>query len=510
MFTNESRTGAACGDAANSDAGRGDTACVDAAGWGDAGRGDPEWGAAAISDAGGDTGRGDPGWDASALGDAGWGDAGLGGAGCVGVAVRLGRIESELAAIRAVIEASAGAGLGAALVGEELADATVGLYRLGAKVAAVHRAALSVVESSQMVLPHGAGTVTAWVKQSHVLDHGPARAMCTESAWLAEHRLIAAGFAAGEVSAAHVRMLCQEARRSPHRGAALSGVEQPLVVAAARMSVGGLRRWLRGVLDAVDPLTPDRDAADAHTHRGVWLAQVGDVWDLRGTLPADTGGALAAALHAHMDQVGRADPQSRDLDTPAARRADALVELVQAGVGANVTSSAGQGRTLIHVLVPAQSPTGARFEPTHVCPDGSVIPWWLLGPSYRVPNGPGAGPLAPSDLQRLTCDGWVQRFTVTDDSVPVDVGRRTRLIPPALRAALEMRDGGCVIPGCDRPPGWCQAHHVIHWSHGGPTDQSNLALICARHHTELHQGHWHITMINNQPHAIHTTHKRRR
>ena len=490
MFTHESRAGAACGDAAKRDAGRGD------AGLGDAGRGDAGLG---------DAGRGDAGRSDAAAGGAGWGDAG-----CVDVAVRLGRIESELAAIRAVVEASAGAGLGAALVGEELADATVGLYRLGAKVAAVHRAALSVVESSQMVLPHGAGTVTAWVKQSHVLDHGPARAMCTESAWLAEHRLVAAGFAAGEVSAAHVRMLCQEARRSPHRGAALSGVEQPLVVAAARMSVGGLRRWLRGVLDAVDPLTPDQDAADDHTHRGVWLAQVGDVWDLRGTLPADTGGALAAALHAHMDQVGRADPQSRVGDTPAARRADALVELVQAGVGANVTSSAGQGRTLIHVLVPAQSPTGARFEPTHVCPDGSVIPWWLLGPSYRVPNGPGAGPLAPSELQRLTCDGWVQRFSVTDDSVPVDVGRRTRLIPPALRAALEMRDGGCVIPGCDRPPGWCQAHHVIHWSHGGPTDQSNLALLCARHHTELHQGHWHITMINNQPQAIHTTPHRRR
>jgi HNH endonuclease len=65
-------------------------------------------------------------------------------------------------------------------------------------------------------------------------------------------------------------------------------------------------------------------------------------------------------------------------------------------------------------------------------------------------------------------------------------------VSPAQRRALTHRDGGCVFPGCDRPEAWCDAHHLVHWTRGGPTDLDNLALLCRRHHVTVHEGGWRI------------------
>jgi len=74
----------------------------------------------------------------------------------------------------------------------------------------------------------------------------------------------------------------------------------------------------------------------------------------------------------------------------------------------------------------------------------------------------------------------------------LDVGRRTRLVTPTQRRALVIRDGGCVAEGCDRPPEWCDAHHVVHWIDGGMTDVSILTLLCSLHHHHVHDGTWEL------------------
>ena len=73
-------------------------------------------------------------------------------------------------------------------------------------------------------------------------------------------------------------------------------------------------------------------------------------------------------------------------------------------------------------------------------------------------------------------------------SQPLDVGRTSRVITPAQRNALAVRDGGCVFPGCSRPLAWCEGHHLISWLDGGPTDLPNLALVCRAHHRAVHEG----------------------
>ncbi|MDQ1724547.1 MAG: hypothetical protein QOG52_1575, partial [Frankiaceae bacterium] len=72
----------------------------------------------------------------------------------------------------------------------------------------------------------------------------------------------------------------------------------------------------------------------------------------------------------------------------------------------------------------------------------------------------------------------------------LDVGTATRTWPPAIRRALTIRDGGCVALGCDRPPAFTDAHHVVHWADGGPTSVANGALLCRYHHDQVHHGGW--------------------
>jgi hypothetical protein len=74
----------------------------------------------------------------------------------------------------------------------------------------------------------------------------------------------------------------------------------------------------------------------------------------------------------------------------------------------------------------------------------------------------------------------------------LEVGRTSRVVTAAQRSALAVRDGGCVFPDCTRPLAWCEAHHLRHWLHGGPTDLANLALVCRTHHRAVHEGGWRL------------------
>jgi hypothetical protein len=92
--------------------------------------------------------------------------------------------------------------------------------------------------------------------------------------------------------------------------------------------------------------------------------------------------------------------------------------------------------------------------------------------------------------RRLGCDGAVVTMRHAADGSVLDVGRRTRAISPALRRALDNRDGGCRFPGCGLR--LCDAHHVEHWADGGKTSLGNTVLLCRRHHGLVHEGGWRV------------------
>jgi len=110
-----------------------------------------------------------------------------------------------------------------------------------------------------------------------------------------------------------------------------------------------------------------------------------------------------------------------------------------------------------------------------------------------------SGGLSAATIRRLACDANIIPLVLGSNSEPLDVGRRVRLVTGAMRRALDARDRGCVV--CGAPPVMCDAHHLISWLDGGDTKVSNLALLCRRHHTDLHRGRWHITILDGIVHV---------
>jgi hypothetical protein len=96
--------------------------------------------------------------------------------------------------------------------------------------------------------------------------------------------------------------------------------------------------------------------------------------------------------------------------------------------------------------------------------------------------------ITPETARRLACDADITRIITGPRSQPLDVGRARRTITASQRKALAIRDRGCAFPHCDRPPEWCDGHHLEHWADGGGTDLDNLVLLCRRHHTLCHEG----------------------
>ena len=99
--------------------------------------------------------------------------------------------------------------------------------------------------------------------------------------------------------------------------------------------------------------------------------------------------------------------------------------------------------------------------------------------------------LAPETVRRLACDARIIPAVLGGRGEPLELGRSVRLFSPGQLAALWLRDRGCTFPGCERPPHWCDAHHLRHWADDGPTDLGNAALLCARHHTVVHRDRLH-------------------
>jgi hypothetical protein len=315
----------------------------------------------------------------------------------------------------------------------------------------------------------------------------------------------------GDISVAHASALAHGTHHLPTHTTAEA--EPVLVEAARRLDPPRLRRVVDHLYQATDPDAADAQAQRRHERRGFWTATTVDgMVALQGLLDPEAGQTLLAALDPLARPHGADDDRSGDQ-----RRADALVELARRNLEGGQLPQTGGVRPQLLVTVDLDS---------------------LLGRPGALGGDAGwAGPLSPEACRRLACDGALTRVLVSrqpgghrphleDESLgegdellgegdlaawlqtamallppilggapsqPLDVGRASRVITPAQRAALAVRDGGCVVPDCDRPLAWCEGHHLIHWLEGGPTDLDNLALLCRAHHRAVHEGGWQLT-----------------
>jgi hypothetical protein len=111
----------------------------------------------------------------------------------------------------------------------------------------------------------------------------------------------------------------------------------------------------------------------------------------------------------------------------------------------------------------------------------------------ELDDGPA---LALDTARRLSCDATIVGLVEAADGEPLDIGRKTRSIPPPLSRALKARDGGCRFPGCDRTR-FTEGHHVKHWANGGETRLRNLVTLCGYHHRLVHEGCYGITTTDD-------------
>ncbi len=100
-------------------------------------------------------------------------------------------------------------------------------------------------------------------------------------------------------------------------------------------------------------------------------------------------------------------------------------------------------------------------------------------------------PNSAETARRLACDASRVEVRHDSDGSVLDVGRRTRTIPPALRRALDARDRGCRFPGCGGLR-FTDAHHIVHWADGGETKLDNTLLLCRSHHRRVHEGGYQV------------------
>ncbi|MFC6707247.1 HNH endonuclease signature motif containing protein [Flexivirga alba] len=177
-----------------------------------------------------------------------------------------------------------------------------------------------------------------------------------------------------------------------------------------------------------------------------------------------------AAFGLHLDGDVEAAESSissepvRDERSPGKRRADALMDLV--GAGARAAAGDGTQASAATVLL-----TMGLQE-------------LLAGHGATTSTG---DVLDAGAARRFACTADLIPVVLGGPSQPLDVGRRERLATKAIRVAVILRDGGCTFPGCDRPPGFCEIHHVRPWWAGGETSLSNSTLLCGRHHQGVHR-----------------------
>jgi hypothetical protein len=312
----------------------------------------------------------------------------------------------------------------------------------------------------------GATSGPAWLTAHAALTRPAATRLCATATLVHEHDQTAKALNVGDVTVAHIEVLATAVKR---REELYPEHEDTLLDAARSLTPDDLvivaRRW-RALAD--DELAAV-DSAAVYEQRYLQVSPTMGGAHTVGFLDPVGATTVINAL----DVLSPPDPSS-DLSARAlsVRYADAFVMLAEASLANPVRGGSAQAN--VDVVVDAQT----LIDPAHV--DAC---------SARC-DLEGYGPIGRVVAARLACDAKVARIVMAGASRVLDLGRSTRVVSPALRKAVALRDRHCRARGCRVPAKWCDVHHIVHWLDGGPTDLENLVLVCRRHHVDHHAGGW--------------------
>jgi Domain of unknown function (DUF222) len=284
---------------------------------------------------------------------------------------------------------------------------------------------------------------------------------------------IAEAFRSGQLSFDKVRQIST---------VATAANEHILLEFAQGASGAQLARICRALRRIADVSAPKR--ADEHlSQRGIWTHwDEGGMLELVARLTPEDAAVVQAALESITGSMPVPEPTDDGVKDPAddrwaARRVDAFVamcEHVLAGGAENLVMSPATRQVVVHVdvgLLTGEASEGRCFVE-------------------------GGSPLSAAAARRIGCDAEVAGV-IERDGLPIDVGRKQRIVPERLRLALHVRDRFCRFPGCGVPAHRTEAHHHEHWALGGETNLDNLLLLCGFHHRRHHEGAYRIRKTVN-------------
>lgn len=326
---------------------------------------------------------------------------------------------------------------------------------------------------------HGAATPTQWLSFEHGLAPSTAAEHVRVGLRLRDLPRIREELAAGRISYSKVRALTR---------IAVPEIEELLLRWSVCATGAEVERIVRGFRRSCTGRGEPADARRAVTRRRHE--------DGTTTLSVRLPDHEAHEVESHLERLVELEEAEQEASTPradssaeesgwgdhqrprTARKADALVHAVAAASAQGGVDTSGLDR---HTLVLSGDVSALADD------DASTAV--VTAPDGTVPA------MSRRALRRLACGAGLV-LVAQDGRRPLDVGRRRRAPTVAQRRALAARDGTCRFPGCDARR-HLHAHHVVHWADGGPTDLSNLVLLCSFHHHTVHDAGWTVTRVGD-------------
>ncbi len=387
---------------------------------------------------------------------------------------------AQLTGLRAALDALCDQATGLLTGAERLAQLKEGL-RVEARLHTWLVLQLAGVDVAEIATQeHGTSTST-WLADAANLTRREAGRLIAAGQGLARFPLVADAAATGDVLPGQAEAITAVLDDLPEDFPAetVREAQTMLVGFAATHNSVELRRLTSHLVEILDPATAEaREAArlerehrlaERNRHLTFSYDHHGSVL-FKGSLPVAEAEPFIQIIDAYAAAqkrgLERLDPHTEYV-TPAMRRADGLLAMVNHHSQESLAPTHGGDRPRIVITMPYD-------QLLTNCQDAG-----LLSTGDRIDAG---------TARRLLCDADLMPAVLGGPSEILDVGRTQRLVTPAIRAALELRDGGCVFPGCNVPARDCEAHHIIPWRLGGPTALSNLALPCPHHHGIVEPG----------------------
>jgi hypothetical protein len=334
---------------------------------------------------------------------------------------------------------------------------------------------------------HGVASCAQWLSWQCGIGRVAAREKVRVARALESLPKIGDSFRRGVVSYSKVRAMTRIA--TPENEAALLNVAEHGTAAHVEKLVRKYC-WVERLEDA-------QRANGVHVHRYLRIGYDEDgAMLISARVPAEVGAVVRKALEAAVTlaekDAARASAEASEQepftvnDSYGAKRADALHALASAFL-ARHTDEAGAVADRYQVVVHIDHALLAARASGEGAPHRCELEGEEEG-SERA--------LAAETARRLACDCSLVGIVEDENGEPLDVGRKTRSLPPALQRALKSRDGGCRFPGCDRTR-FTAAHHVHHRARGGETKLGNLVTLCTFHHRLVHEGGFGLTVTDD-------------